>query len=94
MPYQEQSARREDQRAAKGNAIDNAAFHLESGRSVSVGVAPAGSKIDGALMQALRATACGYFTTVLGPGSDEAHQEHLHLDYALHGQTDNYRICE
>jgi hypothetical protein len=79
---------------AKGNAIDISAFHLENGRNVSVTVAFAGSKVDGVLLQALRTTACGYFTTVLGPGSDESHKEHLHLDFGLHGQTDNYRICE
>ena len=79
---------------AKGNAIDIAGFRLENGRNVSVTVALAGSKVDGVLLQALRTTACGYFTTVLGPGSDELHKEHLHLDFGLHGQTDNYRICE
>jgi hypothetical protein len=79
---------------AKGNAIDIAAFRLENGRTLSVKDATASSKIDGVLMKTLRTTACGYFTTVLGPGSDEAHKEHIHFDHGLHGQTDNYRICE
>jgi hypothetical protein len=79
---------------AKGNAIDVGAFRLENGRVLSIKGASAGSEIDGVLMRALRTTACGYFTTVLGPGSDEAHKEHLHLDQGLHGPTDNYRICE
>ena len=39
-------------------------------------------------------TACGYFTTVLGPGSDPAHADHLHFNSALHGATPNYRICQ
>jgi hypothetical protein len=42
----------------------------------------------------LRTSACGYFTTVLGPGSNEAHKNHFHFDLALHGRSDNYRICE
>ena len=42
----------------------------------------------------LRTSACGYFTTVLGPGSNEAHKNHLHFDLALHGKSDNYRICQ
>jgi hypothetical protein len=79
---------------AKGNAIDIAGFHLKNGQNVTVNVARVGAKTNGVLMEALRTTACGYFTTVLGPGADEEHKEHLHLDYGLHGQTDNYRICE
>jgi hypothetical protein len=79
---------------AKGNAVDVAAFRLENRQILSVGSAVASAKIDGVLVRALRTTACGYFTTVLGPGSDEAHSEHLHFDYGLHGPTDNYRICE
>jgi hypothetical protein len=79
---------------AKGNAIDIAAFQLENGQKLSVKAASASTKIDGVLMRTFRATGCGYFTTVLGPGSDEAHKEHLHFDYGLHGTTYNYRICE
>jgi hypothetical protein len=79
---------------AKGNAIDVASFRLENSQSIFVNVGAASPKIYGALIQTLRTTACGYFTTVLGPGSDEAHGEHLHLDYGLHGATDNFRICE
>jgi hypothetical protein len=79
---------------AKGNAIDIAAFRLENGQRLSVKDASASTQIEGVLMSTFRATGCGYFTTVLGPGSDEAHKEHLHFDYGLHGKTDNYRICE
>ena len=46
------------------------------------------------LVGALRMTACGYFTTVLGPGADPQHETHLHLDMLMHGGTANYRICE
>jgi hypothetical protein len=38
--------------------------------------------------------ACGYFTTVLAPGADAAHEAHFHLDSGLHGATPNDRICE
>jgi hypothetical protein len=79
---------------AKGNAIDVAGFGLENGQKLSVKDASASSKIDGVLMRTLRVTGCGYFTTVLGPGSNEAHKDHIHFDYGLHGKTDNYRICE
>jgi hypothetical protein len=46
------------------------------------------------LVGALRMTACGYFTTVLGPGADPQHETHLHLDMLMHGGSANYRICE
>jgi len=79
---------------AKGNALDIFAFALRDGHRVAVrpddGPAPAVA----AFLAAVRATACGYFLTVLGPGSDAAHAEHLHLDLGLHGRAANYRICE
>jgi hypothetical protein len=46
------------------------------------------------LVHALRMTACGYFTTVLGPETDLVHEAHLDFDSGLHGATPNYRICE
>ena len=79
---------------AKGNAIDIAAFRLENGQKLSVKDASASTKIDGVLMRTFRATGCGYFTTILGPGSNEAHKDHLHFDYGMHGSTYNYRVCE
>jgi len=33
-----------------------------------------------AFQRALNAAACLYFTTVLSPGSDETHRDHMHLD--------------
>jgi hypothetical protein len=79
---------------AKGNAIDVAAFNMEDGRRLSVKDASASTTIEGVLMKTLRSTGCGYFTTILGPGSNEAHKEHFHFDYGMHGNTYNYRICE
>jgi hypothetical protein len=42
----------------------------------------------------LRTSACGYFTTVLGPGADAAHASHYHFDLGVHGKSGNYRICK
>ena len=40
----------------------------------------------------LRASACARFATVLGPGSDGYHEEHIHVDLAeRHG---GYKMCE
>jgi hypothetical protein len=46
------------------------------------------------VVDSVRAAACGWFTTVLGPGSDAEHTDHLHVDIALHGTSDRYRICQ
>jgi len=79
---------------AKGNALDIAAFALRDGRRVAVRPADQLAPAEATFLAAARATACGYFLTVLGPGSDAAHAEHLHVDLGLHGRTTNYRICE
>ena len=72
---------------AKGDAIDVVSFVLADKRRMTV-------KALGPLVGALRMTACGYFTTVLGPGAGPQHETHLHLDMLMHGSSANYRICE
>jgi len=74
----------------RGIALDIAAFTLEGGDSVRI-VDP-GPRA--ALVRALRMAACGWFTTVLGPGSDPFHADHLHFDLETHGSSDRYRICD
>jgi len=37
-------------------------------------------------------SACARFSTVLGPGSDGYHEDHIHLD--LMERRNNYRICQ
>ena len=37
-------------------------------------------------------SACTRFSTVLGPGSDGYHEDHIHLD--LMERRNNYRICQ
>ena len=79
---------------ARGDAIDIVGFVLADGRRISVKQGAPDIPLAHDLIRALRTTACGYFTTVLGPGTDAAHADHLHLDLAMHGATPNYRICE
>jgi hypothetical protein len=79
---------------AKGNAIDIASFVLANKSRITVKGSPKDSKTYRELIRVFRATGCGYFTTILGPGSNAAHEEHLHFDYGMHGKTLNYRICE
>lgn len=67
---------------ARGNAVDIAAFTLKSGEVITL---PADWKgRHAALMQALHASACGPFGTVLGPKADVYHQDHFHFDTAAY----------
>jgi hypothetical protein len=40
----------------------------------------------------VRASACAHFATVLGPGSDSEHAEHVHVD--LEPRRNDYKLCE
>jgi hypothetical protein len=75
-----------------GNAIDITAIRLIDGRTIGIeGMLTAeGPKRE--FLRAISASACGYFTTVLGPGSDADHADHLHLDMAER-RSAQYRIC-
>lgn len=77
-----------------GNAVDITHFTLEDDRVFEVKDAASPASPSYATLKGLRGSACGYFTTVLGPGSDSAHEDHFHFDLGKHGKTDNYRICE
>jgi hypothetical protein len=77
---------------ATGLAVDMQSFDLMDGRAIRVGVT--GDSRMAATLRVLRTSACGWFTTVLGPGSDAAHADHLHVDILRHGSSDRYRICE
>jgi len=73
---------------AFGNAIDVAGFKLADGREISV--VRDWKRTDSpeaAFLREIHAGACQQFTTVLGPGADVFHYNHLHLDLAMHGMT-------
>ena len=77
---------------ALGLAVDVAGFELASGDRLSVTESQDSAKV--ALLSALRRASCGWFTTILGPGTDAAHADHWHLDIQQHGSSDYYRICQ
>ena len=77
---------------ANGLAIDIMGFELANGQTLTI--KPTGDERSRATVEALRTAACGWFTTVLGPGSDAAHAEHMHVDILPHGSSDRYRICQ
>jgi hypothetical protein len=72
----------------KANAIDVRGFTLANGSFI--GLTDVNVAKD--LRDDLRESACGRFTTVLGPGSDGYHEEHIHLD--LIERRNGYRICQ
>ncbi|ANH04891.1 hypothetical protein shn_13170 [Shinella sp. HZN7] len=76
---------------AFGNAVDIAGFALKSGKTVTIRPADKEPTLDGAFQRAITEAACLYFTTVLDPGSDAAHQNHLHLD--VKARRGGYRYC-
>jgi hypothetical protein len=77
---------------AEGLAIDIAGFELANGTTLPIKPEP-GTAQDPALA-VVRTAACGWFTTILGPGTDAAHHNHLHVDIQQHGSSDRYRICQ
>jgi hypothetical protein len=77
---------------AIGTAIDIAGFELADGRRLVIANLLRAQGPEREFLDAVTTSACGYFTTVLGPGSDAAHTDHLHVDIAER-RTSNYRIC-
>lgn len=77
---------------ARGNAIDIMAFLLDG--DVVLPVTPredSGDRAE-AFQRAARGSACLFFTTVLGPGTNAAHADHLHLDMAQRNR--GWRLCQ
>jgi hypothetical protein len=77
---------------AKGLAVDLVAIGMADKRRVLVERQTSAEETS--YLRALRTAACGWFTTVLGPGSDAFHANNMHLDVARHDSSGNYRICE
>ena len=67
-----------------------------AGRSTSSTTGRQTDTQEAAFLHEVHAGACQYFTTVLGPGADVFHYNHIHLDLANHGSTDTgpRRICK
>ena len=80
---------------AFGNALDVAAFRLADGREISVVRDwSRGGAAERAFLQAAFAGACAEFYTVLGPGSDSYHSNHVHLDLLRTNARDGRHFCQ
>lgn len=76
---------------AHGNAIDIAGFTFKSGKTFTIAPREEDSTLNGAFQRSIASAACLYFSTVLDPGSDKAHETHLHLDTMK--RKGGYRYC-
>jgi len=65
---------------AFGNALDIAGFTLADGRRISVKDGWKGLPEEQGFLRDVQATACQQFTTVLAPGSNAYHYDHIHVD--------------
>jgi hypothetical protein len=91
---------RNNQRGAKlsehsfGNAIDVMAFRLLDGREVTILRGWRGPPEEQGFLREVFLGACDRFSTVLGPGADAFHYDHLHLDLARHDPRGERRVCK
>jgi hypothetical protein len=77
---------------AFGNALDIAEFDLADGRAVSVQYGWHGTPEEQGFLHDVQAAACDQFTTVLAPGANVYHYNHIHVD--LMRRESGRRICE
>ena len=76
---------------ARGNAIDVMKIRLNSGRVIDVTSPGFFAFRQRGFLNRVRAEACDYFTTVLGPGYNRAHANHFHFD--LKQRRNGYVAC-
>lgn len=80
---------------AFGNALDVAGFKLADGRTIVIKSHwKGGSAEEKSFLREVFAGACQTFKTVLGPGSDMFHYDHIHVDLAHHNRAGTSRYCK
>ena len=76
---------------AFGNALDISAFTLADGRKITVKGGWNGLPEEQGFLRDVQAAACEQFTTVLAPGSNVYHYDHIHID--LMRRASGHRAC-
>ncbi len=76
---------------ALGNGVDIMGFEFAKRVPLTIASQPESSP-EATFQSAIQKAACPIFNTVLGPGSDADHGDHLHLD--LRQRKGDYRICQ
>ena len=77
---------------AFGNALDIASFTLADGRVVTVKNGWKGMPEEQGFLRDIQAAACQQFNTVLAPGSNIYHYDHIHVD--LMRRKSQRTICQ
>ncbi len=77
---------------AFGNALDIAAFTFADGRKIDVQHGWHGAPEEQAFLHDIQASACNEFTTVLAPGYNVYHYNHIHVD--LMRRQSGRRACQ
>jgi hypothetical protein len=77
---------------AFGNALDIAAFTFADGRKVTVQGGWHGLAEEQGFLRDVHETACQQFSTVLAPGANVYHYDHIHVD--LMRRESGRRVCE
>jgi len=72
----------------RANALDVRSFKFADGRSISL----TDRNVARDVRETVLHSVCARFSTVLGPGSDGYHEDHIHLD--LMERRNDYRICQ
>jgi hypothetical protein len=72
----------------RANALDVRGFKLADGRSIGL----TDRTVPREVRETVLHSVCTRFTTVLGPGSDGYHEDHIHLD--LMERHNHYKICQ
>lgn len=76
---------------AFGNSVDVMGFEFDKRPPLTIRAQPEGSP-EAAFQSAVQRDACTIFSTVLGPGVDDDHADHLHFDMRV--RKGDYRICQ
>jgi hypothetical protein len=76
---------------AFGNALDISAFTLADGRKITVKNGWNGLPEEQGFLRDVQGAACDQFATVLAPGSNVYHYDHMHVD--LMRRRDGHRAC-
>jgi len=76
---------------AFGNALDVASFRFADGREVDFKSGWKGRPEERGFLRAVHAAACERFSTVLAPGSNAFHYDHIHVDLARRASGRN--VC-
>jgi len=77
---------------AFGNALDIAEFMLADGRKISVQYGWRGTPEEQGFLHDVQSAACQDFTTVLAPGANVYHYNHIHVD--LMRRSAGHHVCE